>query len=170
MLTIPLVRLEQEGSLEIRAEIPSEDPSWEGTELRFSAPLSVSGQVQWIPSGEVVARLRLQSDLDQECRRCLEPVVVSVEEELDIVFAPLDDQDDFDEDGVRPLPQGTVDLDLGEAIREEVILSQSLLALCQPHCKGLCPSCGINLNEERCECSRNEPDPRWDVLRALREE
>jgi uncharacterized protein len=96
--------------------------------------------------------------------------VVSVEEELDLVFAPLDEQDDFDEDGIRPLPQGTMDLDLGEAIREEVILSQTLLALCKPDCRGLCPHCGINLNEKRCDCSRDEPDPRWDVLRALREE
>ena len=73
MLTIPLSRIEREGSLEIRAEIPSDDPSWEGTELRFSAPLSVFGQVQWIPSGEVLARLRVQSSLAQECRRCLDP-------------------------------------------------------------------------------------------------
>jgi len=170
MLTIPLARLEREGSLEIRAEIPSDDPSWEGTELRFSAPLSVLAQVKWIPSGDVLARLRLRSSLAQECRRCLEPVSVTVEEELDLLFSPVDETADLDDDTVRPLPEGAGDLDLGGAIREEVLLSQSLLAVCRPDCRGLCPQCGINLNEDRCDCVREELDPRWDALRALNEE
>ena len=87
MLTIPLARLEREGSLEIRAEIPSDDPSWEGTALRFSAPLSVSGQAQlsraercWPGSGS-------QGLLAQECRRCLKPVQVAVDEDLDLLFS-----------------------------------------------------------------------------------
>jgi len=170
MLTIPLFRLERKGSLEIRAEIPSDDPSWEGTELRFSSPLSVFGQVQWGPSGEVLARLRLRGLMARECRRCLEPVSVPVEEEFDLLFAPVDEFAAMGKDGARPLPVGVGVLDLADAIREEVILTQSLLALCNPCCKGLCPQCGINLNEDRCECSQEESDPRWDALRALNEE
>ena len=170
MLTIPLFRLEREGSLDIRAEIPSDDPSWEGTELRFSAPLSVFGQVQSIPSGEVLARIRLQSFMAQECRRCLEPVRVRVDEELALLFVPPDESAGADEESVRLLPDGPGDLDLADAIREELILSLSTLALCRPDCKGLCPRCGINLNEDRCECSHEESDPRWDTLRALNHE
>jgi len=170
MLTIPLARLEREGSFEIRSEIPTDDPSWEGTELRFSTPLSVAGQAQWIPSGEVLARLKLRGLLAQECRRCLEPVDVPVEEELELLFVPMDESEEVDEENVRPLPEGTGDLDLAEAIREEVILSQSPLALCKPDCRGLCPRCGANLNETSCQCSRDEPDPRWNALRALNQE
>ena len=103
-------------------------------------------------------------------RRCLEPVSVAVDEELDLVFASGDESEVSEEDGVRPLPDGIGELDLGEAIREEMILSQSPLALCKPDCKGLCPRCGVNLNEDRCECSNEELDPRWDALRALNEE
>ncbi len=106
MLTIPLYRLEREGSLEIRAEIPSDDPSWEGTELRFSAPLSVFGQVWCGPSGEVLARLRLRGLKAQECRRCLEPVSVPMEEELDLLFAAVDESAELDGESVRPLPEG----------------------------------------------------------------
>jgi uncharacterized protein len=169
MLTIPLARLEREGSLEIRSEIPSDDPSWEGTELRFSAPLSVFGEVLWIPSGEVLARLKVQGVLAQECRRCLDPVDVRVDEDLDLLFAPKDESEEMDEDKVRPLPEHLDELDLLDSIREEMILSQSVLALCKPDCRGLCPQCGINLNEDRCHCSREEADPRWDALRALKE-
>jgi uncharacterized protein len=167
MLAIPLVRLEREGSLEIRAEIPPEDPNWEGTELRFSSPLSVSGRIQTVPSGEVVARLRLQGVLKQECRRCLEPVTVQIDEDVDLVFAPVDEGEEGAEDQIRPLPAGMVDLDLTEPLREEIVLSQSLLVLCKTECRGLCPHCGLNLNEERCQCRTEEEDPRWDTLRAL---
>lgn len=177
MLTIPLTRLEREGSLEIRAEIPPEDPSWEGTELRFSSPLLVTGVASWMPGGGVLARLRLQGQLHQECRRCLEPVTVLVEERIDLLFSPegvgeadegVGEADRDDES--RPLPEGSTELDLTEAIREETILSQSSLALCKPDCLGLCPRCGVNLNEESCQCSSEDRDPRWDALRALREE
>ena len=117
-----------------------------------------------------MARLRLQGLLAQECRRCLKPVAVEVDEELDLLFAPVDESDDPDEERVRPLPDGVVDLELADAIREEVVLSQSLLALCKSDCAGLCPQCGIDLNENSCECSQEEADPRWDALRALNEE
>lgn len=170
MLTIPLVRLEREGSLEIQAEIPSDDPSWEGTGLRFKTPLSVRGQAQSVVSGEVVIRVRMNAELRQECRRCLEPVDLTMEEDYDIVFSPVDETGEPVDETTRVLSDSALDLDLAEAIREEVVLSQSLLALCEPDCKGLCAQCGINLNEERCDCSNMESDPRWDSLRALKEE
>jgi uncharacterized metal-binding protein YceD (DUF177 family) len=167
MLTIPLVKLEKQGSLEIHGAISPEDPGWEGTELRFSTSLSVSGRVLWLPSGDVLARLRLQGLMAQECRRCLEPVSVTVDEGVEILFTPQGESAEFDDDGSRPLPAGMLELDLVEAVREELVLSLSPFALCGPGCKGLCPHCGVNLNLERCVCSAEGDDPRWDVLRAL---
>ncbi len=169
MLTIPLARLEREGTLEIQAEIPPDDPSWDGTDLRFSTPLSITGQAQWLTSGEVLVRVALQGILDQECRRCLEPVEVPVEEELTLLFVPPGETAEEDEE-VRILPEDMMELDLGVAVREEVILSQTTFALCRPDCRGLCPRCGVNLNEETCQCLIEEPDPRWDALRALNKE
>jgi uncharacterized protein len=170
MLAIALPRLEREGSLEIRGAIPSDDPSWEGTGLRFSVPLTVSGLVQWLRSGEILARLKVESTLAMECRRCLDPLAVPMDSDLELLFAPRDESAEEGDDGVRRIPEDAGELDLKEAIREEVILSQTLLVLCDPDCKGLCPQCGVNLNEESCECSVEEADPRWDALRALKKE
>jgi uncharacterized protein len=170
MLTIPLVQLEQQGSLEINAAIPPDDPGWQGTGFRFSTPLSVSGRVLWIPSGDVLARLRLQGDLAEECRRCLEPVVVRVDEGVDILFTPVGESEELEDDSSRPFPAEALELDLAEAIREELVFSVSTFALCTPDCRGLCPGCGVNLNLERCACSAEGQDPRWDVLRALNKE
>jgi uncharacterized protein len=97
-------------------------------------------------------------------------LTVPVEEEFELLFAPVDDSMEIDEDSVRPIPKGVGELNLANVIREEVLLSVSPLALCKPDCKGLCPQCGINLNENRCECSHEESDPRWEALRELNEE
>ena len=170
MLAIPLAALEKEGHLEIRAEIPPDDPSWEGTELRFTTPLSVNGRAHAIHSGEVLVRIRLDGRIALECRRCLEFVEVPVEEDLDLLFAPMDEADDGGDETVRPIPAGRSKLDLAEAIWEEVLLSQTTFALCKPDCKGFCPQCGSNLNENNCQCSVEEQDPRWEALRTLNEE
>ncbi|MFC1660653.1 DUF177 domain-containing protein [Gemmatimonadota bacterium] len=165
-----MARLEQEGTLEIRAAIPVEDPSWEGTELVFSIPVALAGQAQLVPSGEVVVRLQVRSALAQECRRCLESVETPVEEDLTLVFAPKEEDQEFEDESVRPLPENASVLDLRAAIREEMILSQTPLALCRSDCLGLCPRCGTNRNQEQCQCSEESADPRWDALRALRDE
>jgi uncharacterized protein len=40
--------------------------------------------------------------------------------------------------------------------------------LCRPDCKGLCPQCGLNLNDEACSCAP-DVDPRLASLGAIRE-
>ncbi len=169
MLVIPLARLEREGVLQIQAELPPDHPGWKGTELRFSTPLSVAGQARWTSSGEVVVRLRLTASMDQECRRCLAPVQGRLEMEVSLLFLPEGEIEEGDGE-VWPLSETAAELDLTEAIREEVILSHSPLALCSPECPGFCPRCGANLKEEPCRCSYEERDPRWDALRALKQE
>lgn len=171
MLTIPLARLEREGTLEIQAEIPPEDSIWDGTDFRFSAPLEVSGQAEWLSSGDVLVDLTLRGKRDQVCRRCLEPVAVTLEEELSLLFIPPgDDENEMEDDDARPLSPEATELDLVEVVREELILADRPYVVCREDCRGLCPICGINLNEESCQCSLEEPDPRWDALRALKDE
>lgn len=41
--------------------------------------------------------------------------------------------------------------------------------LCREDCRGLCPTCGKNLNEGPCGCREDNGDPRMDVLRRLLE-
>jgi uncharacterized protein len=170
MLTIPLARLEREGTLEIQAAIPSDDPSWEGTELRLSSPIAITGQAQLITSGELLVRLRLLGQKAQECRRCLDDVAVPLDEELNLLFVPPVENPDELEEGVRILPDRVSKLELGEVVREEMILRHWPFALCREDCQGLCPNCGINRNHESCQCVTEELEPRWEALRALKEE
>ena len=55
----------------------------------------------------------------------------------------------------------------------EKILSRHLLdtpstPVCRPDCAGLCPTCGIDLNDGQCECVGPPADPRWAALDILR--
>jgi len=43
-------------------------------------------------------------------------------------------------------------LDLTEAVRQYLSTSIPLQPLCSMSCRGLCPECGMNLNEGKCRC------------------
>lgn len=57
-------------------------------------------------------------------------------------------------------------IDLSELICEDIILSLPTRFLCREDCKGLCPKCGKNLNESKCDCKK-EVDPRMAALLEL---
>ncbi len=42
-----------------------------------------------------------------------------------------------------------------ENVRELLILEHPLVHLCKSSCRGLCPICGIDLNEGACNCKEN---------------
>ena len=170
MLLLDLVRLSREGSLRIEGQIPPDDPLWEGTGIRLKEPLRVDLRANEAQSGEIVVRGNVVGTLAQECRRCLDPVDVPLREEVTLVFAPPDLLGDGGDGEIRVLPADEREVDLTEPIREEVVLAAPAYVLCDPDCRGLCPHCGADLNETTCECVVVEPDPRWDALRALKNE
>ena len=58
-------------------------------------------------------------------------------------------------------------LDMKEVIRQYLLTDTPIKPLCSKECPGLCPECGINLNEENCECNATPMDPRWETLAEL---
>ena len=59
-------------------------------------------------------------------------------------------------------------VDLSEEICQSVLVSLPMRALCTSDCKGLCPSCGANLNEGQCSCKRTRSHPAWAALEKLK--
>jgi uncharacterized protein len=59
-------------------------------------------------------------------------------------------------------------VDLTANIREDIILEIPQRALCQSGCKGLCPVCGKDLNEETCRCKPSRGDLRWHALDQIK--
>jgi uncharacterized protein len=111
--------------------------------------------------------------LGVECGRCLEPITLPLEQDLDLFFLPhREGQGEEDEvelserDLVVAYYRGDR-LDLGEVVREQLILSVPMKRLCQEGCQGLCLSCGANKNRTRCECVPPAVDPRLAPLKKL---
>jgi uncharacterized protein len=111
----------------------------------------------------------VRGELRQECRRCLQPVRTRFDEDLTLVFVEGDADAEWEDAGAHAFEPRLGDLDLSEAVREEVLLAMNPYVVCDPACPGLCPMCGANLKEGDCGCTATESDPRWDALRELKE-
>jgi uncharacterized protein len=166
MLKVDLGRLAREGSVLVEERIEPDAPMWEDSGVEWSEPVDVHIRVLAAGSGEIVGRGRVSGKLRQQCRRCLEPVTGSLDEDVTLVFvAGGDEAEEGDAFVYNP---GKGELDLSEAVREEVLLAINPYVVCDPECPGLCPKCGANLKEGPCGCSETETDPRWDALRELK--
>lgn len=173
MLKVNLMDLDREGPIQIDRKIGSQDPLWDGTELPLTGPVSVDLSVSATATGQVLARGSVRAEMKFECRRCLAEVIRELHENLTLIWAPRDEFPGEEEEGqgeLRVLELGVGELDLGPAVREELILATPKFVECREDCRGLCPRCGIDRNEESCDCTLEEPDPRWDALRALKED
>jgi len=98
-----------------------------------------------------------------ECVRCLDPVEMSVEAELQELFAYPDriEMDPASEDEVSLLSDDLLDLE--PVLRDQVVLDLPFQPLCRPECRGLCPLCGARLNDEP-DHQHTDADPRWAAL------
>ena len=64
-------------------------------------------------------------------------------------------------------------IDLTEEVREDILLSFPQSFHCSEDCKGICPTCGKNLNEGPCGCGKQADDDAkennpWSVLDNLK--
>jgi uncharacterized protein len=122
----------------------------------------------------ILASGQLQTVLQMECRRCLEPCEVEVELELEEEFrptvligdAPVDEVPEEDWDDALTIDEHHI-LDLREVIRQGLWLAAPMEALCRAECAGLCPQCGGNRNLGECTCEAPAIDPRWAALQSL---
>jgi uncharacterized protein len=121
----------------------------------------------------ILAKCRLNTEVELTCSRCLgqfhQPLRIKFDEEffptIDILsgmaLPPPEESSSF-----------TIDehhiLDLTEAVRQYALLAKPMKPLCKKDCSGLCPTCGKNLNEGKCDCPDDNIDPRWSKLAELK--
>ncbi len=153
-----------------------------GSEVRLKTPLKAAGRATLLEENRgkrnVVEDIRLVGDLktrlELRCARCLEPVVREVASTFDLLFRPLGV-----DAGEAERSIGEADTEIGyysgegvlleDVLREQVLLAMPMRAVCRDDCKGLCPQCGRNWNEGRCDCSGAAPDERWSALKEIRD-
>lgn len=87
------------------------------------------------------------------CDRCLEPAAFDVSGEIEeyYLFSEPEDAEAY-EDGFEVLGEDRV-IDLSAPVMDAVLMDTPFVVLCRPDCRGLCPTCGANLNEGDCGCA-----------------
>lgn len=131
--------------------------------LEFTSPLSVSGEVV-NEAGMLVLTGALTVDMRCQCARCLAEFPKHVE--LPVRATLVEEIQDEDNTELF-LMDGTM-ADLDEIFLTAFVLNMDQRFLCKEDCKGLCPTCGKDLNEGPCNCGAVN-DPRLAVLGQLLE-
>lgn len=143
-------------------------PVPEGFELEMvtvGEPVLLDGVLESVVDGMLV-RGDVAGQADMACSRCLETVVARVTTAVTELYqerARLHLGDEVEE-GYEIVDET---IDLSALVRDALSEAVPANPLCRPDCAGLCPHCGINLNEATCDYVEERTDPRWDVLRGL---
>ena len=151
------------GPVEVSCQVAGDDPLFDDVDFELGQPVRVSGRVSSAGLSRLYWKGRIATTVDAACPRCLTRMQVQVDRTVDVVFT--EDQDTEDPSEYVIVERAAV-LDLRDAVREELILGAEQYVLCREDCKGLCPTCGIDLNVNSCDC-RPPPDTRWAALEAL---
>ena len=127
----------------------------------FCAPVKVRARLRSF-AGSVELNAVVEYTMSMPCDRCAEPVTREYTREFShtLVRESREDTGEF-----ITVPDERLDLDA--LVLEDLIMDMPGQYLCREDCKGLCPSCGKNLNEGPCECGEPQVDPRLEVLRQL---
>ena len=126
-------------------------------------PVVVTGEVR-NTAGMLLLDFTAASVLHSVCDRCLKsfdnPKSVSCS------YALAETVESEDCDGIVLLQEGCVDI--GDLARTAFILEMDAKTLCSEDCRGICPGCGVDLNQGSCTCKK-QVDPRLAVLARLLE-
>ena len=140
-----------------------------------NAPLPLTGALRLQKTGHHIDLAgEVNFEVEVACNRCLDTVAYPISLPLRITFIPnaILQQEDEASDAPTDLLDATVwtyqndEVDLDEAIYENIVLSIPYTFICSFDCKGLCPTCGVNLNRELCQCAKLNIDPRLQLLKG----
>lgn len=114
----------------------------------------------------------VSTTLEVTCSRCLESFRFPMSADFDLVYLPQTENVGQGEIPVEDEDLATAfyrdeTIDLGQLIREQFYLALPMKPLCQDACRGLCPTCGMNLNTGTCACEPRWTDPRLAALKTL---
>lgn len=122
-------------------------------------PVTIEVELQAVNDGIVAVGI-VRAPWQGPCRRCTTMAHGEIVGEVQEVF-----ERDPVEGETRELRDATVDLT--EVARDAVLLELPLAPLCREDCAGLCPMCGVDRNEQACDCEPDTKDPRWAALEQI---
>lgn len=148
-------------------------------EERIGAPEEFGTPTIGIPAGSAIALdLRLEAVHEGvlvsgtatarvvgECVRCLDPLAYDLTVDVqELFFTDPDPATDEDGEDLPRVEHESVDLE--SLLRDAFVTDLPFQPVCKPDCPGLCPQCGVRL-EDHPGHRHESRDPRWDALQSL---
>lgn len=144
-------------------------------ECKFAAPIKCA--LRAIRIGDMIeVKGQINTSVRLPCGRCLKEYETLLESRFDLTYAhriPGTPEDEEQEEvEISAEEMGLIyfegeEINLQDAIQEQVVLALPIKALCKEDCKGLCFKCGADLNKSDCRCDRQPTDNKFAVLKNL---
>lgn len=111
----------------------------------------------------LLVQVKMTAETPAECVRCLDEFLLPLKVKYTDLYAF--NFNSVTESGL--LVPETGKIDLAPILREEMLLSVPINPVCKLNCRGLCPVCGENLNNNPDHYEEQDIDPRLAGLRSL---
>ncbi len=134
-MKIAVKNLKDNDSLVLREEINPDDLDLDIGVMHFTEALQIKVEV-WKSENDLTVQAHVEGPCHFTCSLCLEEFNNVFEKDIVLHY------------DIKGLDSLTIDQD----VRDEIIAEHPIRILCRPDCKGLCPFCGTNLNNESCDC------------------
>ncbi len=145
--------------------------------LKGVAP--IKGSLTFTNAGTLlIVRGSADTKIELECSRCVGQYVYDVHVNIDEQFVmpghdfvePGEEEEDlFLDDESNPIMTENI-FDLTELLRQAVLVDVPIRTVCSEECKGLCPVCGRNRNEDPCDCPPPAMGSAFAVLAGMLED
>ena len=155
--------LKNEGaSMKISGTVEIGSFDFMGSSITFTSPVKAEGTILNI-GGTIEISVLLTGEYATQCSRCGK----NISQEFSSTLFESVEENDFSDADPECLSLSGSTLDFTGAIEACIFNNIPLKFLCSEECKGLCPVCGINLNENECNCDTRVYDPRFAIFRKL---
>ena len=157
----PGLSLNFEVSGKVPAEVAAEFPEFSVEQpVEFSGTVTNEGKVAFRVTGSYKAQV------GYSCGRCLKECTKQVSGDIEALFC--EDISGIDQDEIDVRCMDGDKLPLADLIMSDIAFEFPMQPLCREDCKGICPVCGADLNNEACSCNVENIDPRWEKLKNFK--
>lgn len=150
-----------------QAPIGLEEFSMYGTKYSFSEKSDAHVTIACVGERKVSISCKATTALLIPCSRCLEEVTVPFVIDFNKKFDFSDTKEESREELEEAEYIVDYDLDVDALIMEEMMLQFPMQTLCKDDCKGICGTCGTNLNTGSCTCDQQGRDPRMLAIQDI---
>lgn len=127
--------------------------------VHYVSPVTASLHIRNL-EGEIYVNGTIDVDVVLKCVRCLAELNSHIHSVLNLIFlrAPEEKEaeKELSEEELNICYYSDNELNVYEIISEEIILNLPVKPLCKTDCSGLCPKCGVDLNKDKCSCSKEK--------------